>query len=99
MVADSGLGLKPGSTLPLAFGKRNLPNYDEMVKAWGGEEYVSLHDGETFTPSVSRIYTVVGVMAPLVDETSMPAAFPALTYLDPTQLTAADNVDVSILAR
>ena len=70
-----------------------------MVKAWGGEEYVALQDGETFTPSVSKIYTVVGVMAPLSDETSMPAAFPALTYLDPAQLAAADKVDISILAR
>ncbi len=99
MIADSGLGLKPGSTLRLAFGKRNIPNYDEMVKAWGGEEYVALADGETFTPSVSKTYTVVGVMAPRSDETSMPAAFPALTYLDPAQLTAADQVDISILAR
>ncbi len=99
MVADSGLGLKPGSTLHLAIGQRNIPNYDEMVKAWGGEEYVALQDGETFTPSVSTIYTVVGVMAPLVDETSMPAAFPALTYLDPAPLAAADQVDISILAR
>ncbi len=99
MVADSGLGLKPGSTVHLAFGQRNIPNYDEMVKAWGGEEYVALQDGETFTPSVSKIYTVVGVMAPLVDETSMPAAFPALTYLDPAQVAAADKVDIAILAR
>jgi len=99
MVADSGLGLKPGSTVRLVFGQRNIPNYAEMVKAWGGEEFVSLEDGETFTSSVSKIYTVVGVMAPLVDETSMPAAFPALTYLDPAQLTAADKVDISILAR
>jgi putative ABC transport system permease protein len=99
MVADSGLGLKPGSTVHLAFGQRNIPNYDEMVKAWGGEEYVALHDRETFTPSVSKTYTVVGLMAPLPHETSMPAAFPALTYLDPTQLAAADNVDVAILAR
>jgi putative ABC transport system permease protein len=29
----------------------------------------------------------------------MPAAFPALTDLDPAQLTAADKVDISILAR
>ncbi len=29
----------------------------------------------------------------------MPAAFPALTYLDPAQLAAADQVDISILAR
>src|SRR5262245_35221210 len=99
MVEDSGLGLKPGSTLHLAFGQRNIPNYDEMVKAWGGEEYVALQDGETFTPSVSKIYTVVGVMVPLFDETSMPAAFPALTYLDPAQLAAADKVDIAILAR
>jgi putative ABC transport system permease protein len=99
MVTDSGLGLKPGSTLHLAFGQRNIPNHDEMVKAWGGEEYVALHDGETFTPSASTIYTVVGVMAPRLDETSMPAAFPALTYLDPAQLAAADQVDISILAR
>src|SRR5262245_8913584 len=99
MVADSGLGLKPGSTLHLAFGQRNIPNRDEMVKAWGGEEYVALQDGETFTPSASKIYTVVGVMAPLSDETSMPAAFPALTYLDPAQLAAADIVDIAILAR
>src|SRR5438874_12050786 len=47
MVEDSGLGLKPGFTMHLAFGQRNIPSYDEMVKAWGGEEYVSLHDGET----------------------------------------------------
>ncbi|HEY0735927.1 MAG TPA: ABC transporter permease [Herpetosiphonaceae bacterium] len=99
MVEDSGLGLKPGSTVQLAFGTRNIPSYDEKVKAWGGEEYVVLEDGETFTPSASRIYTVVGVMAPLVDETSMPAAFPALTYLDQAQLAAADNVDITILAR
>src|ERR1041384_2657335 len=32
MVADSGLGLKPGSTLQLAFGQRNIPDYDERVK-------------------------------------------------------------------
>jgi len=99
MIADSGLGLKLGSTLRLAFGKRNIPNYDELVKAWGGEEYVALQDGETFTPSVSKTYTVVGLMAPRSDETSMPAAFPALTYLDPAQLTAADKVDISILTR
>src|SRR6185503_14206017 len=99
MIRDSGLDLKPGSTLQLAFGQRNIPNYDEMVKAWGGEEYVALQDGETFTPSVSKTYTVVGVMAPLSNETSMPAAFPALTYLDPAQLAAADKVDIAILAR
>ena len=99
MIRDSGLSLKPGSTLQLAFGQRNIPDYDEKVKAWGGEEYVALQDGETFTPSVSKTYTVVGVMAPLPDETGMPAAFPALTYLDPAQLAAADKVDISILAR
>ncbi len=99
MIRDSGLDLKPGSTLQLAFGQRNIPDYDAMVKAWGGEEFVALHDGETFTPSVSKTYTVVGVMAPLPDETSMPAAFPALTYLDPAQLAIADKVDISILAR
>ncbi|HEX2980347.1 MAG TPA: FtsX-like permease family protein, partial [Anaerolineaceae bacterium] len=99
MIRDSGLDLKPGSTVQLTFGKRNIPDYAAMVKAWGGEEYVALADGETFTPSVSKTYTVVGVMAPLPDETGMPAAFPALTYLDPAQLVAADNVDISILAR
>src|SRR5512141_1918420 len=99
MIRDSGLGLKPGSTLQLAFGQRNIPDYAEMVKAWGGEEYVALHDAETFIPSVSKTYTVVGVMAPLPDETGMPAAFPALTYLDPAQLGATDKVDISILAR
>jgi putative ABC transport system permease protein len=99
MIRDSGLGLKPGSTVQLAFGQRNIPDYDERVKAWGGEEYVALADGETFTPSVSKTYTVVGVMAPLPDETSMPAAFPALTYLDPAQLAATDKVDIAILAR
>jgi putative ABC transport system permease protein len=99
MIEDSGLGLRPGSSVHLAFGQRNIPNYDDMVKAWGGEEYVALHDGETFAPSASRTYTVVGLMAPLPDETSMPAAFPALTYLDPAQLAAEDSVDVAILAR
>jgi putative ABC transport system permease protein len=99
MIRDSGLDLKPGSTLELAFGRRNIPDYEAMVKAWGGEEFVALADGETFTPSVSKTYTVVGVMAPLPDETGMPAAFPALTYLDPAQLSAADKVDISILAR
>jgi putative ABC transport system permease protein len=99
MIRDSGLSLKPGSTLQLAFGQRNFPDYDGHVKAWGGEEYVALQDGETFTPSASKTYTVVGVMAPLPDETSMPAAFSALTYLDPAQLAAADNVDIAILAR
>ncbi len=99
MVADSGLGLKPGSTLGVTFGQRNIPNHDEMVKAWGGEEYVSLQDGETFIPSGSKTYTIVGVMVPLADETSMPADFPALTYLDPAQLTAEDKLDISILAR
>lgn len=96
---DSGLGLEPGSTLKLTFGQRTFPNYDELVKAWGGEEYVALQDGETFTPSGSQTYTVVGVAKTLVDETSMPAAFPALTYLDPAQLAAADKVDIAILAR
>jgi putative ABC transport system permease protein len=99
MIADSGLSLNPGSTLQVTLGQRNIPNHDEMVKAWGGEEYVALQDGETFTPSVSKTYTVVGVIVPLSDETSMPAAFPALTYLDPAQLTAADKVNISILAR
>ncbi len=99
MIADSGLGLKPGSTLQVTFGQRNIPNHDEMVKAWGGEEYVALADGETFSPSVSKTYTVVGVMAPLAAETSMPADFPALTSLDPAQLTDGDKVDISILAR
>ena len=99
MVRDSGLGLKPGSTLHVTFGQRNIPNRDELVKAWGGEEYVALQDGETFTPSVSKTYTVVGVMALLADETSMPAAFSALTYLDPAQLSAADQVNIAILAR
>ncbi len=98
-VRDSGLGLEPGSTLKVTFGQRNFPNYDELVKAWGGEEYVALQDGETFPSSVSKTYTVVGVMKPLVDETSMPAAFPALTYLDPAQVASADKVDIAILAR
>ncbi len=99
MIRDSGLSLKPGSTLHLTFGQRNFPDYDGHVKAWGGEEFVALQDGETFTPSASKTYTVVGVMAPLPDETSMPAAFSALTYLDPAQLATADKVDISILAR
>src|SRR5215207_1145720 len=99
MIRDSGLSLKPGSILQLAFGQRNFPDYDGRVKAWGGEEFVALQDGETFTSSVSKTYTVVGVMAPLPDETGMPAAFPALTYLDPAQLAAADKVDIAILAR
>ncbi len=105
MIRDSGLGLKPGSSLQLAFGQRNFPDYDGRVKAWGGEEYVALQDGETFPSSVSKTYTVVGVMAPLSDETGMPAAFPALTYLDPAQLAAGDadrrdpKVDIAILAR
>src|SRR5574341_1068660 len=47
MIKDSGLDLKLGSTLQLAFGQRNIPDYDERVKAWGGEEFVSLVDGET----------------------------------------------------
>lgn len=99
MVTDSGLDLKPGSTLEMSLGQRNIPNHDELVKAWGGEEFVALQDGETFTTSASKTYTVVGIMAPLSDETSMPVAFPALTYLDPAQLKAADTVDISILAR
>ncbi len=99
MVADSGLGLEPGSMLKVSFGQRNIPNHDELVKAWGGEEFISLQDRETFTPSVSKSYTVVGVMVPLSNETSMPAAFPALTYLDSAQLAPADKVNISILAR
>src|SRR5512143_346538 len=99
MIRDSGLSLEAGSTLQLAFGQRKTPDYEGHVKAWGGEEYVALVDGEIFTPSVSKTYTVVGVMEPLPDETGMPAAFPALTYLDPAQLAAADKVDISILAR
>ncbi len=99
MIEDSGLNLKPDPTLQVTFGQRNIPNHDELVKDWGGEQYVALQNGETFTPSVSKTYTVVGVMVPLSDETSMPAAFPALTYLDPAQLTAADKVDISILVR
>ena len=99
MIRDSGLDLKPGATLQLAFGQRNFPDYAGRVKAWGGEEYVALQDGETFPTSVSKTYTVVGVMKPLSDETGMPAAFPALTYLDPAQLTATAKVDIAILAR
>ena len=99
MIRDSGLDLKPGATLQLAFGQRNFPDYAGRVKAWGGEEYVALQDGETFPTSVSKTYTVVGVMKPLPDETGMPAAFPALTYLDPAQLTATAKVDIAILAR
>ncbi|HLO27740.1 MAG TPA: FtsX-like permease family protein [Anaerolineales bacterium] len=99
MSVDSGLGLEPGSTLNVTFGQRNIPNHDELVKAWGGEEYVALQDGETFIPSVSKTYTVVGVMAPQADETGMPADFPVLTYLDPAQLAATDKVDIAILAR
>lgn len=99
MISDSGLGLKVGSTLQLVFGQRNFPDYEGRVKAWGGEEYVALQEGETFAPSTSRTYTVVGVMAPLTEETSMPAAFPAFTYLDPARLMAADHVDIAILAR
>jgi putative ABC transport system permease protein len=98
MVADSGLGLTPGSTLQVTFGQRNFPNHDELVEDWDGEEYVALQEGETFLPSVSRSYTVVGIMAPLFDETSLPADFPVLTYLDPAQLAATDTVDLSILA-
>jgi putative ABC transport system permease protein len=98
MIADSGLDLAPGSTLQVTFGERNIPNHDALVKAWGGEEYVALQEGETFAASVSKTYTVVGVMLPLSSETSMPADFPALTYLDPAQLTAADRVDIAILA-
>ncbi|HVU12082.1 MAG TPA: FtsX-like permease family protein, partial [Phototrophicaceae bacterium] len=99
MIRDSGLDLKLGSTLQVTFGKRNFPNYDELVKDWGGENYVHVQDAETFIPSDSKTYTVVGLVKPLSDETSFPAAFPALTYLDPAQLTAADQVDISILAR
>lgn len=99
---DSGLDLEPGSTVQLAFGQREFPDYDEVVKAWDGEEYVALQDGESFASSSSgastRTYTVVGVMAPLADETSMPAAFPALTFLDPGRLTANDTVEIAILA-
>src|SRR3954447_26477663 len=69
MIADSGLGLKPGSTLQVTFGQRNIPNHDEMVKAWGGEQFVALQNNETFIPSVSKTFTVVGVIAPPSDET------------------------------
>ncbi|MFT3893663.1 MAG: FtsX-like permease family protein [Anaerolineales bacterium] len=99
MIDNSGLGLKPGSTIQLFLGQRNIPDYDAMVKAWGGEEFVSLADGETFIPSTSKTYTVVGVMVPLPDETGMPAAFPAITYLEPEKLTPTDSVDIAILAR
>ncbi|MGE3908066.1 MAG: ABC transporter permease [Chloroflexota bacterium] len=99
MVKDSGLGLEPGNTLTVTFGKRNFPHYDELVKAWGGEEYVALQDEEVFAPTASKAYTVVGVAAPQAEETSMPTAFPAITYLDPAQLAATDTVDVEILAR
>ncbi len=99
MIRDSGLDLKPGATLQLTFGQRNFPDYDGRVKAWGGEEYVALQDGETFTPSGSKNYTVVGVMKSSSDETSMPADFPAFTSLDPAQLAATDTVDIAILAR
>lgn len=99
MIEDSGLALEPGSTLNVTFGRRNIPDRDARVKAWGGEAFVALEEGETFAPTVSKIYTVVGLMAPLPDETSMPAAFPALTYLDPAQLAAADTVDIAVLAR
>src|SRR5690606_8029199 len=98
MVADSGLGLTVGSALQVTFGERNIPNHDELVRAWGGEEYVALQEGATFTSSGSHTYTVVGIMAPLPDEPCMPANFPALTYLDPAQLTASDQVDIAILA-
>ena len=74
-----------------------------MVAAWGGEEYVALADGETFIPatgpSAVKTYTVVGLMAPLADETAMPAAFRALTYLDKAHLAPEDKVDIAILAR
>src|SRR5512146_2786677 len=53
-VRDSGLGLKPGSILHVTFGQRNFPDYEGRVKAWGGEEFVAVQDGETFTPSVSK---------------------------------------------
>lgn len=98
MARDSGLDLKPGATVQLAFGQREFPEYDEVVKAWDGEEYVALQDGESFAASDANTYTVVGVMAPLADETSMPAAFPALTFLDPAQLTANNTVEIAILA-
>src|SRR5690606_26526866 len=65
MVADSGLGLTVGSALQVTFGERNIPSHDELVRAWGGEEYVALQEGETFTSSGSHTYTVVGIMAPL----------------------------------
>lgn len=98
MVHDSGLDLEPGSTLQLTYGQRNIPDYDAFVKAWGGEEFVSLQDGESFVPAGVETYTVVGVMAPLAGETSMPAAFPALTFLDPAHLAPGGEVDISILA-
>lgn len=98
MARDSGLDLAPGATVRLAYGERSFPDYEAFVEAWDGEAYVALQDGETFTPATSRTYTVVGVMAPLVDETSFPAAFPALTFLDPAHLAATDTVDVAILA-
>ena len=98
MIKDSGLDLQAGATVQLTFGRRNIPDYAEKVKAWGGEAYVALDDGENFIPTVTKTYTVVGLMAPLADETSMLAAFPAFTYLDQAQLTATTAVDVAILA-
>ncbi|MFT4036846.1 MAG: FtsX-like permease family protein [Thermomicrobiales bacterium] len=99
MTRDSGLDLQPGATLRLTFGQREFPEYASVVKGWGGEEFVALQDAETFTPAISSDYTVVGVIAPLADETSMPAAFPALAFLDPAQLAATDSVDITVLAR
>jgi putative ABC transport system permease protein len=99
MIKDSGLGLKLGSTLQVTFGTRNFANHDELVEAWGGEEFVAFQEGEILTPAGSKTYTVVGVIVPLSNETSMPADFPALTYLDSTQLAATDTVDIAILAR
>lgn len=98
MIADAGLDIAPGATLQLTFGQRTIPNYEAFVQAWGGEAYVALQEGERFLPSFTKTYTVVGVMAPLPSETSMPAAFPAFTYLDAAQLAATDTVDVAILA-
>ena len=96
---SAGLDIKAGELITLQSGARldiksGLPIEANAALQAEWDNYGNRTVTETFVPGVSNTYTVVGVIDQPAFEQSYSAGYGVLGYLDLTELTPEDKVDV-----
>lgn len=102
---NGGIAWKVGDTITLDFGTRHL-----ILEENGGEDAGPLEDGdyyqeyegvshEELRDSVSRTYTVVGIVARPDFERGNSASYSAFTYLDEAVLAEKEEVNAAVQLR